>query len=230
MSTSSSDNQAAGPAPGHSARRPVRKAKKKTPAGHSSLGKEASATANRRAAAILEVLAGERTPSQAASVLGISVNHYYLLERKALAGLLAACEPQPKGPPGPSPEKQLAELERELSKCRRECLRQAALVRTTQRAIGLPTTQMAKTKASSQVASKAKADQAGKAASTKRKRRRRPTVRALRAAETLRENSSGEIPPPALEQAAPEGSASQAADAHTAAATPITDDVQGTAR
>lgn len=149
-----------------------------------SLGKEVSREANRRAAAVLEVLGGFRMPSEAAAVLGISVSHYYLLERKALAGLLAACEPQPKGPREPSTEKKLKTLERELETCRRECMRQAALVRATQRAIGLPAVP-SPSKKGGQAAGKAQ----GKKAAAKR---RRPTVRALRAAEAVRENSSGE--------------------------------------
>ena len=47
--------------------------------------------AQRRGAVILEVLAGVRSASQGAAALGISVNHYYLLERQALHGLAAAC-------------------------------------------------------------------------------------------------------------------------------------------
>ena len=145
-----------------------------------------SAEASRRAAAILEVLAGVRGPSEAAAALRISVNHYYLLERKALAGLVSACEPQPKGPRGPGLEQQLAKLERELDECRRECLRQAALVRATQRAVGLPLSPPAQTPSK---AGKRKGAGHAKGAMP---RRRRPTVRALRAAQTLRQNSSGE--------------------------------------
>jgi hypothetical protein len=148
-----------------------------------SLGKEASREANRRAAAVLEVLGGLRMPSEAAAALRISVNHYYLLERKALAGLLAACEPQPKGPRGPSTEKKLKTLERELETCRRECIRQTALVRATQRAVGLPAVPSP---------SKKRGKAAGKKTLAVKRRRRHPTVRALRAAETVRQNSSGE--------------------------------------
>jgi hypothetical protein len=150
-----------------------------------SLGKEARREANRRAAAVLEVLGGLRMPSEGAAALGISVHHYYLLERKALAGLLAACEPQPKGPREPSTEKKLKNLERELETCRRECMRQAALVRATQRAVGLPAVP-SPSKKGGKAAGKA---QGKKAAAAKR---RRPTVRALRAAGAVRRNSSGE--------------------------------------
>jgi transposase len=144
----------------------------------SSLGKGQRGETNRRAAAVLEVLAGVRTPSEAAQALGLSVAYYYVLERKALAGLVAACEPPSKGPPRPSSEQQLTRLQRELEKCRQECLRQASLVRAAERAIGLS--------AVSPPPRRGKAQPEGQ----KVKRRRRPTVRALRAAETLRKNSS----------------------------------------
>ena len=49
----------------------------------STLGNQSSAQANRRAALILEVLAGVRLPSEAAQALGVSVTHYYLMERGA---------------------------------------------------------------------------------------------------------------------------------------------------
>ena len=154
------------------------------------LGKGQNGETNRRAAIVLEVLAGMRTPSEAASALGLSVNYYYVLERKALRGLLAACEPQPKGPPGPGLERQLARLEKELTKCRQECLRQASLVRAAERAFGLPSS----TKPSRPNKS------SSENGSPKRKRRRRPTVRAMRAAESLRKNSSLDNPPSEVEQ------------------------------
>lgn len=151
----------------------------------STLGKQTTAEANRRAAVILEVLAGVRLPSEAAQALGISVNHYYILERKALEGLLASCERQPTGRRTPSAEKQLARLERELAQAQRECQRQAALVRATQRAVGLPATPSSEPPAKSSRRRRKDA-----ASATKRRRRRRPTVRALRAAEALAKNSS----------------------------------------
>jgi transposase len=155
----------------------------------SSLGKGQRAETNRRAAAVLEVLAGVRTPSEAAQALGLSVNYYYVLERKALAGLLAACQPQPKGPPQPSGEQQLARLKQELEKCRQECLRQSALVRAAERAIGL-----------SALSPPTRREKEGKVADGKTpRRRRRPTVRALRAAQTLRKNSSLEEVPAGVE-------------------------------
>lgn len=158
-----------------------------------------SVEAHRRAAVILEVLAGVRGPTEAATVLNVTVSHYYLLERKALAGLVAGCEPQPKGGPRrPGLEQQLATVEHALEECRRECLRQSALVRATQRAMGLPASAAAEpqgTRAKAKGRGKAK----GAGPPSAARRRRRPTVRALRAAEALRsqaahdpqENSSG---------------------------------------
>jgi hypothetical protein len=151
------------------------------------LGQGASGEANRRAAAILEVLAGERSPRQVAAALGISLPYFYLLERKALAGLVRACEPQPKGPSGPSAAEKLAAAERRLGRAERECQRLAALVRATQRAVGLPTPPPPV---------KEGKKSPGRAAS---RRVRRPVVRALRAAETLRKNSSGLESPHGLE-------------------------------
>jgi len=142
-----------------------------------SLGKSATPLAAQRAATILDVLAGQRTTTEAAAALEISVNHYYLLERRALEGLMIACEPQEKGPKGPTLESQLQKLERQLQQSQRECMRQAALVRATQRAIGLP------------AAEPKKARRKSKTSGPSRKKRR-PTVRALKAAERLRENSS----------------------------------------
>jgi len=49
------------------------------------------------AAAILDVLAGGRTPLQAAESLGVSQPRYYALEARALDGLVQACAPRAKG-------------------------------------------------------------------------------------------------------------------------------------
>jgi hypothetical protein len=135
---------------------------------------ERSREAKQRAAAILEVLAGARTPTEAARALGVSLSRYYLLEEKALAGLLAACEPLPRGP-GHNDGRRCAVLEQECQRWQRECARQQALVRAAQRTIGLaPPPAPPKDKG--------------------KKRRRRPVVRALQAAAGLRppEEPTGE--------------------------------------
>ena len=62
----------------------------------------ASMDARRIAGAILEVLAGIRTITDVALTLGIAPARYYHLEARAIAGLIAACEPRSSGPQGGS--------------------------------------------------------------------------------------------------------------------------------
>jgi hypothetical protein len=99
-------------------------------------GQEASREARRLAAAILEVLAGARTPTEAASALGLSLPRYYQVEQRALCGLVRACEARPKGRQV-SPDKETTALVQENARLRREVGRQQALVRAGQRVIGL---------------------------------------------------------------------------------------------
>jgi hypothetical protein len=98
---------------------------------------DSSREARQMAAAILEVLAGARTPAEAATALSISVPRYYQVEARALQGLLKACEAKPKGR-SRSPERQARVFERENERLRRELTRQQSLVRIAQRTIGLP--------------------------------------------------------------------------------------------
>lgn len=134
-----------------------------------------SAQANRLAIAILEVLVGERTPADAAQALGITVPRYYQLETRAVNGLVAACEPRPKGKQA-SPETRIAALERQLSQAHREVTRQQSLVRAAHRSLGLKA-------APSTTSSKSNGKRAGKPSD---RRTRRPTARALKAVEVLR--------------------------------------------
>src|SRR4030095_4001157 len=61
--------------------------------------------AGRLCVVILEVLAGVRTPTDAAGTLGVSPPRYYALESRALGGLLEACPRRPQGPRGtPGPQ------------------------------------------------------------------------------------------------------------------------------
>jgi hypothetical protein len=147
--------------------------------GAAKLGQGEDGETKRRAAVVLEVLAGMRTPSEAASVLGLSVSYYYLLERKALQGLMKGCQPQPKGSAGPGLEREMARLQKELDKSRQECLRQASLVRASERAMGLPG-----------IAKPAGPGKGNSARQGKKAKRRRPSIRAMRAAKTLRQDSS----------------------------------------
>jgi hypothetical protein len=86
---------------------------------------------------VLEVLAGARTPADAAQALAVGLPCYYQLESRALRGLLAACEAQPRGRALPALERALAALRRDKQRLEREVLRQQALVRAAQRTVGL---------------------------------------------------------------------------------------------
>ena len=129
-----------------------------------------SPEAKRLAAVVLEVLAGGIRPSDGAASLGISTPRYYVLELRALQGLLAACEPKPPGS-WQRAEGQLRALRKKCSRLERERIRYQSLARAAQRALGLSVT-----------------DKAGEEdrPSGKGRRRRRPTARALKAAKRLR--------------------------------------------
>ena len=134
-----------------------------------------SRDAKKIAAAILEVLGGVRLPSDAATALSLSLPRYYLLESRALSGLIAACEPRPIGRVR-SAESELVSVKTEAERLRRECARLFALLRVAQRTVGLSAPALPKP-----------SDVKGKG-----RRKKRPTVRALKAAELLKSESSGE--------------------------------------
>jgi hypothetical protein len=128
------------------------------------------------ATAILEVLGGERSPTEAAEVLGVSLPRYYAIETRALAGFLAGCEPRPVGRQV-APEREVEKLRRENERLARECARHQALARAAARAVGL-----------SAPPSKAGHEKAGKG-----RKRRKPATRALKVAEKLRETPNGVV-------------------------------------
>lgn len=136
-----------------------------------------TAEANRIAVALLEVLAGARSPAEAAEALGVSLPRYYILETRALEGMVAACEPKPLGKQ-PSPETRIAALEKQLRQAQRECARQQALVRVAQRSVGL--------RSAAPPPAEPRKGKPGSKRDGKGRKKRRPTVRALKAAETLR--------------------------------------------
>jgi hypothetical protein len=147
------------------------------------VGAKASPEARRLATVILEVLAGLRSPAEAAKACGLSLPSYYSCELRALHGLLAACEPRPRGRQVCAAS-QVAQLQRECQRLRRQCDRQQAVIRLAQRSIGLaPTT--------ATPAPVARGKQTGK------KRQRRPRARALRLIEQLQQapEQSGIAPP-----------------------------------
>jgi hypothetical protein len=133
---------------------------------------------------ILEVLAGVKTPTQAATDLGTSLPRYYQLETRALEGLVQALEPRPKGKQ-PLPANQIAALQRELEEARRACARQQALARVAQRTLAIKLAPRPKAKPTSSPAAEGKAPAPRDRAS---RRRRRPAVRALKAVQALRKN------------------------------------------
>jgi hypothetical protein len=153
-------------------------------------GQKGSHEARRTAAAVLEVLAGARTPTEAAGALGVSTNRYYQLEARAIQGLTGACEPRPKGKVA-SPEKELARLRRETDKLRNEVARFQALARASQKAAGLAAPKPSRSKKGG-----------NPPAGGKKKRRRKPVVRALKMAKALSGTDgqsaagSGGTPPP----------------------------------
>jgi hypothetical protein len=146
----------------------VKKPCKKSKKPHSVQG--GSSEANRFAVVILEVLAGGRTPADAAQVLGVTLPRYYQLEARALNGLVAALEPRPSVRQ-PSTASRIAQLEKALGEARQEGLRQQALVRAAQRSLGIRSPVVVETKGNGNDAVKRK--------------KRRPVVRALKAAQTL---------------------------------------------
>jgi hypothetical protein len=131
---------------------------------------EAGKDAKRLAAVILEVWAGLRTPLQAAEALSVSLPRYYQIEANGLQGLVAGCTPKPKGRQA-NPAREATALRRDNERLRRELGRQQALVRLTQRGLG--------------VAPPAKA-------ATTKGRRRKPVVRAL----TLAARLQPDVPEP----------------------------------
>src|SRR5262249_37744839 len=97
---------------------------------------DASREAKKVAAIVLSQLAGSRTPLQAAEALGLSLPRYYQLEARAIGGLLSACEARPRGRQ-PDVEAELAGVQKELERLKRELVRSQSLVRLTQRTIGV---------------------------------------------------------------------------------------------
>lgn len=101
------------------------------------LAAENSKEAKRLVAAILEVLAGARTPQQATEALGMSLPRYYQVEARALQAMLKSCEAKPKGRQ-PDPRREVAQLQRDNERLQRELNRQLSLTRMAQRSFGLP--------------------------------------------------------------------------------------------
>jgi hypothetical protein len=157
----------------------ARRTRRPRTAGGAQLDVSRSPAAKRMAAAILEVLAGARTPGDAARVLGLSLPRYYQIETRALNGLLAACESRPKGRQ-PNPANEAIGLRRENERLKREITRHQALARAAQRAIGL----------SPSPAPTAKERTPGSSGTPVKKTRRRRMARALSVAQRLQKDNN----------------------------------------
>lgn len=126
----------------------------------------------RRAALVLEVLAGARTPAEAAEAVGVTLGAYFHVERRALEGLVKGCEPAPKGRQAGSQEKELERLRYEVRRLGQESARYQALVRVVRGAAGLSIAQVSK--------------KPGKGPA-RRKSKSRSVVRALKVARSLQQ-------------------------------------------
>ena len=143
--------------------KPVRRAAKTGPG---AVG--GSEGARKAAAVILEVLSGVRGTAEACEALSITPMRYYVLETRALQGLVGGLEPRPRGKKR-NAEDEVREIRREKQRLERDLMRTRALVRLAERTIGIP---------AGGVKSKISVD-------GKKKRRRRPE-RAGRAIAALR--------------------------------------------
>lgn len=131
----------------------------------------------RTAAMVLEVLSGTRTTIDAAKALDVTLARYYQLEARALQGVLTALEPKRRGKRA-DPGHEIDRLRSDSERLQRDVIRLQALLRASQRAIGIVAP-----------ARPEKSRLGGK-------RRKRPTARALRAVTALR-TGQDEITSPA---------------------------------
>src|SRR5262245_8834351 len=90
------------------------------PTGGPAPTQDTSRQAKQVAAAILEVLAGARTPQQAAEALTVSLPRYYQLESRALRAVVMACEARPPKGRVRSPASELAKLKAQNAQLQRE--------------------------------------------------------------------------------------------------------------
>jgi hypothetical protein len=144
-------------------------------------GLAGSPEAKRKAALVLEVLGGLRSPTSASVALGISVQRYYMIEVRTLQAVVTALDRKPKVGGQPSPDTTLRRLVTERDRLERELLRALALLRVAQRTAGIPAPEP-----------RTKPSPAAKAAG--KRGPRRPTIRARRAAEELRRSAMEEAP------------------------------------
>lgn len=139
----------------------------------------ASDVARRTASLILEALTGVRTTQEAADALGVALPRYYVLETRALSGLVSALEPRARGRQRGAAER-VSALESEVARLERELRRFQALQRASQRALGLVGAAPAR-----EGKAKARRSKVDEGAKPKRKRRPNRATRAERIAKGL---------------------------------------------
>jgi hypothetical protein len=127
------------------------------------------------AAYVLEVLAGVRTPEDAAHALQFSLPTYYNVEMRALRGLIAGCGPAMPGRTMVMANK-LKGAEHRIAQLEQQVQRYQALLRAAQRGVGIAAPEPAPPKVAG-------------------KRRRKPRARALRAAAAIRGDERAAPPP-----------------------------------
>jgi hypothetical protein len=97
--------------------------------------------ARRQAALILEVLAGTRTPTAAATALEVAPVRYYQIEARAIDGLVAACEPRSCGrqplPAEAASSQRVRTLESDCQRLGAEVARLQALLRLNRLSLGV---------------------------------------------------------------------------------------------
>ena len=136
-----------------------------------------SPTARSTGAFILEVLAGIRSTTDAAKAIGVSPVRYYALESRAVHALFVACQPRMDGPPTDAElARVVARLRDDKKRLEGEAARLRALLRSTQRTLGV-------TPAPAAVSPKPGTPGA-------KRRARRPVVRALTAVRRLLQSAA----------------------------------------
>lgn len=95
-----------------------------------------SDAARRLAALLLEAWSGVRSTQSAADAMGIVLTRFYQLEARALASLVQAMEPRPRGRQR-THAGELAKLKADNQRLSRDVERFQSLYRTSQRALGI---------------------------------------------------------------------------------------------
>ncbi len=95
-----------------------------------------SEEAKKLACLIIEVFSGLQSPTSACEALDTSISRYYILETRALQGMIDALEPRNKGPQVTA-EKENKKLKKEIKRLEKELQRSQTLVRAMHRSMGV---------------------------------------------------------------------------------------------